>query len=94
VNRPARIAAAAAANRPGTHGGSVPSPCVSICRIDAASGLCDGCLRTLDEIACWGSMNDDARRTVCRAIDARRERQQARSEVRDEARAQDFPHRP
>ncbi|HUD31901.1 MAG TPA: DUF1289 domain-containing protein, partial [Variovorax sp.] len=26
----------------------VPSPCISVCRIDAASGLCTGCLRTLD----------------------------------------------
>ena len=31
----------------------VPSPCISVCRMDAASGLCEGCLRTLDEIAAW-----------------------------------------
>jgi predicted Fe-S protein YdhL (DUF1289 family) len=31
----------------------VPSPCVAICRIDAASGLCEGCARTLDEISDW-----------------------------------------
>lgn len=30
-----------------------PSPCVGICRIHAATGLCEGCLRTLDEIADW-----------------------------------------
>lgn len=30
-----------------------PSPCVGICRIQAATGLCEGCLRTLDEIADW-----------------------------------------
>ncbi|HEY0877644.1 MAG TPA: DUF1289 domain-containing protein [Zeimonas sp.] len=50
----------------------VPSPCISVCRVDPASGLCDGCLRTLDEIARWGSMDDDARRGVWNAIDARR----------------------
>lgn len=50
----------------------VPSPCVSVCRIDAASGWCEGCLRTLDEIAGWGSMNDDARRLVRQSIDERR----------------------
>lgn len=51
---------------------AVPSPCISVCRIEAASGLCEGCLRTLDEIAGWGSMNDDARRAVWQAIDERR----------------------
>jgi predicted Fe-S protein YdhL (DUF1289 family) len=28
---------------------------VSICQIDGPSGLCRGCLRTLDEIAGWSS---------------------------------------
>jgi predicted Fe-S protein YdhL (DUF1289 family) len=31
----------------------VPSPCVAICRIDPASGLCEGCARSLDEISDW-----------------------------------------
>jgi len=35
---------------------SVPSPCVSICNMDPATGLCSGCLRTIDEIAGWGRM--------------------------------------
>ena len=37
--------------------GKVPSPCLSICRMDAVTGLCEGCLRTLDEIARWGRMS-------------------------------------
>ena len=45
-------------------GEPVPSPCVSVCRMAAASGLCEGCLRTLDEIAAWSTMDDAARRTV------------------------------
>jgi predicted Fe-S protein YdhL (DUF1289 family) len=49
----------------------VPSPCVSVCRMDAASGLCEGCLRTLDEIAAWGAMGDDGRRAVWRSIEQR-----------------------
>jgi uncharacterized protein len=32
-----------------------PSPCVKICVLDEV-GVCRGCLRTLDEIARWGSM--------------------------------------
>lgn len=30
-----------------------PSPCTGVCRIDAATERCEGCLRTLDEIADW-----------------------------------------
>jgi predicted Fe-S protein YdhL (DUF1289 family) len=50
----------------------VASPCISVCRIDAASGLCVGCLRTLDEIACWGSVDDAARRGILGAVANRR----------------------
>ncbi len=52
--------------------GPVPSPCISICRIDPASGLCEGCLRSLDEIAGWGAFGDEAKRAVWTAIEARR----------------------
>jgi predicted Fe-S protein YdhL (DUF1289 family) len=38
----------------------VPSPCINICRMDAPSGWCEGCLRTLDEIAAWGRMSEAA----------------------------------
>jgi predicted Fe-S protein YdhL (DUF1289 family) len=52
-------------------GQDVPSPCVSVCRIDTASGLCTGCLRTLDEIAGWSRMEDACKRRVWRAIELR-----------------------
>ena len=41
---------------------AVPSPCINVCRIDAASGLCVGCARTLDEIAAWSSLDDAGKR--------------------------------
>lgn len=50
----------------------VASPCISVCRMDAVTGLCVGCLRTLDEIAVWGALDDDARRDVLEAIAVRR----------------------
>ena len=43
---------------------AVASPCVSLCRMDADSGWCLGCLRTLDEIALWGSLDDAGKREV------------------------------
>lgn len=50
----------------------VPSPCISICRMDEASGWCSGCLRTLDEIAAWSTLDEPAKLAVWRRLSARR----------------------
>ena len=55
---------------------AVPSPCNSICTIDATLGVCIGCYRTLDEIATWMRLSDDRKREIVRALPARRERAQ------------------
>jgi predicted Fe-S protein YdhL (DUF1289 family) len=52
--------------------GRVASPCISVCRIDEASGLCVGCLRTLDEIAAWSVLDDDERSAVLAMLPARK----------------------
>ena len=51
----------------------VPSPCVSICRMNPVTELCEGCFRTLDEIADWSRLGDDAKREVWRSIGERLE---------------------
>ena len=51
----------------------VPSPCVDVCTMDAGTGWCLGCARTIDEIAAWSSLDDDARRRVWQALPARQE---------------------
>jgi predicted Fe-S protein YdhL (DUF1289 family) len=53
--------------------GPVPSPCVSVCHMDADSGLCEGCSRTVGEIAGWGTMADDTKRAVWALIARRRD---------------------
>ena len=45
--------------------------------MDAASGWCEGCLRTLDEIAAWGGLDEPAKRAVLLATSARRPRWRA-----------------
>jgi hypothetical protein len=40
--------------------------------MDASTGWCEGCLRTIDEIAAWGTMADDDKRAVWRLIEQRR----------------------
>lgn len=52
----------------------VASPCNGVCRLDAATGWCLGCGRTIDEIAAWSTLDDDGRRRVWAALPARRAR--------------------
>ena len=52
---------------------AVPSPCISVCKMDARSGWCEGCLRTLDEIAAWSTMSDAQKRGVWQVLPQRRE---------------------
>jgi predicted Fe-S protein YdhL (DUF1289 family) len=40
------------------------SPCIDVCRISEATGLCEGCLRTIDEIAAWGALDQETRRAI------------------------------
>jgi predicted Fe-S protein YdhL (DUF1289 family) len=40
--------------------------------MDAATGWCEGCLRTIDEIASWSVASDDTKRRVCAALPLRR----------------------
>ena len=55
----------------------VPSPCVSACHIDQASGLCCGCLRTLDEIVRWGNADAAFKRAVWARLLSRAQLQQS-----------------
>jgi len=64
VDRAIRAAAA--------RGAAVPSPCLSICRMDPASGLCKGCSRTIEEIAGWSTLDNAGRLAVWDRIAARR----------------------
>jgi predicted Fe-S protein YdhL (DUF1289 family) len=57
----------------------IPSPCTSVCTIDPASGWCAGCLRTIDEIAAWGGLDDAAKRAVWKRLPARRAERDGRS---------------
>lgn len=45
-------------------GPTVPSPCINVCRMNPDTGLCEGCWRTLDEIAAWSKMPDAGKREV------------------------------
>ena len=49
------------------------SPCINVCQMDAATGWCVGCQRTLDEIARWSSLDEPRRRAVLAVLPQRRQ---------------------
>lgn len=52
------------------------SPCIGVCVLDA-QGLCEGCLRTGDEIARWSLMGDAERARVMEHVLPEREARRA-----------------
>jgi hydroxymethylglutaryl-CoA lyase len=50
----------------------VVSPCINVCRMDAQTGLCLGCFRTIEEIADWSRASDAQRLRVLLAVERRR----------------------
>jgi predicted Fe-S protein YdhL (DUF1289 family) len=39
----------------------IGSPCTNVCRLDQATGLCEGCFRNRAEIKAWKTMDDAAK---------------------------------
>ena len=62
-----------------TPGTGVASPCIGVCAIEPRSGWCEGCLRTIDEIAAWGALDDRARLAIRRRLPARRAERDAQA---------------
>ncbi|MDP2640370.1 MAG: DUF1289 domain-containing protein [Betaproteobacteria bacterium] len=50
----------------------VASPCVNVCRMDTASGFCEGCHRSLEEIASWSEYTAAEKRAVLALLTARK----------------------
>ena len=62
-----------------THAAPVASPCTNVCRIDPRTGWCEGCWRTLDEIAAWSTLSDEAKRAVWAQLKQRRQRSEVKA---------------
>jgi len=50
---------------------AVESPCVKLCVVHPQAGICMGCHRTIEEIAAWGSLTPEARRSVMAELPGR-----------------------
>jgi len=49
----------------------IPSPCINVCRMDAANRFCEGCRRSLEEIAGWSIYTPEQKRAVLVKLRAR-----------------------
>ena len=49
----------------------VPSPCMSVCTMDAERAFCVGCLRSIEEIRAWARQDDAGRRATWQRIEER-----------------------
>ena len=49
----------------------VPSPCVSICKMNADRSLCLGCYRSIDEIRAWSKADNAERQAMWQQLLAR-----------------------
>jgi predicted Fe-S protein YdhL (DUF1289 family) len=52
----------------------VASPCIEVCRLSPDTGYCDGCRRTIAEIAGWSGYSDDEKRAVLEQLPRRKQR--------------------
>jgi uncharacterized protein len=50
----------------------IESPCVKVCAIDATTGWCLGCGRSMREIAAWSTLPFDQQRAIVSQLDGRK----------------------
>jgi predicted Fe-S protein YdhL (DUF1289 family) len=55
----------------------IESPCINVCKLDQVTGLCAGCLRSIDEIRAWRDASLEQKKAILDAASERRQRQAA-----------------
>lgn len=55
-----------------TVGPVIMSPCMNVCIMNEATGYCQGCYRTLGEIADWGRFSAAEKESIIEQLDRRR----------------------
>ncbi|MEO1475475.1 MAG: DUF1289 domain-containing protein [Pseudomonadota bacterium] len=56
---------------------AITSPCIKVCAVDAATGWCLGCGRTMAEIGGWISLGEEGRADVMATLPDRMDRLKA-----------------
>lgn len=52
----------------------IPSPCIRICSVNPNTKHCDGCYRTLPEIAKWSRLSEEERDAIMADLPLRADR--------------------
>ena len=52
--------------------GPVSTPCIQICVLNPVTSICEGCGRTLDEIAQWSCLGEAERQRIMSELERRR----------------------
>ena len=47
---------------------AIKTPCIRVCCVNPKTGLCEGCHRTLKEIATWGRLTTAERDAIMAAL--------------------------
>jgi uncharacterized protein len=55
----------------------ITSPCIRICSVNPRTGYCDGCYRTLPEIAKWSRFSQEERDGITAELSGRAEKIEA-----------------
>ena len=53
----------------------IESPCIGVCAMEEATGFCQGCYRTLDEIQQWWDLSNMQKQQIIDEANARLEQQ-------------------
>ena len=48
------------------------TPCIKVCKINPENGFCQGCFRTLDEIARWSGLDNPEKERIYEKIAGRK----------------------
>jgi uncharacterized protein len=59
----------------------IESPCIGVCVIEPNTDLCEGCFRTLDEVAGWGTSSASERREILDRVEQRRDQRRSGTPV-------------
>ena len=51
----------------------VTSPCINVCKMNGITGLCEGCARSLEEIASWSAYSGAEKRVVLALLPTRKQ---------------------
>ena len=51
---------------------NVKSPCINVCKLNPTNNLCEGCLRTSDEISNWSKYTENKKKNIIATLKNRK----------------------